>query len=203
MKRFLMVLSTLALSACGSPPAYNYTLSPSVLSQASALVTAKTGPYSLAEVTVPAEADHTSLVIQQADGRVLMLADDLWTAPLSAHLQTALSLELTTLLGMPPVQNLSSGVRDESEVTRIQVDVQRFDLVPGKFVAIQAQWRIRFAGKPSKMLTCFTSLQQPVGVGVSALVTGQQANTQKLSALIAQSLIQRASPANAQCTSNM
>lgn len=201
MKCFMIGFVALVLTGCGSAPAYNYTLSPPVSLESTAFTPANIGPYSLADVTVPAEADHASLVVQQSDGRVLMLSNDLWTAPLSAHLQTALSLELTKRLGMPPVQNLVSGVRDE-HVARIQVDVQRFDLVPGQFVAIYAQWRVRFAGATGKVLTCFTKLQQPVGVGVAALVTGQQKNTQKLSAQIAQSLVQRATPDDAQCTTS-
>jgi uncharacterized lipoprotein YmbA len=198
MSRLLIVLLAMALSGCGSAPAYHYTLSPPVALESMTPITGKVGPYSLAEVTVPPEADHASLVVQQTDGHVLMLSNDLWTAPLSAQLQAALSIELTARLGMPPLQNLASGAR-ETDVSRIQVDVQRFDLVPGQYVTIYALWRVHFAGV-HKILTCYTRLQQPVGVGVAALVTGQQKNTQKLSAQIADSLVQRAGPADAQCT---
>jgi hypothetical protein len=99
---------------------------------------------------------------------------------------------------MPPVQNLASGPGD-SIVTRIQVDVQRFDMVPGQYVAIHALWRIRFAGT-NKVMTCFSRLQQTVPIGVAALVTGQQKNTQQLSTQIAQALETRTAPAGAQCT---
>jgi uncharacterized lipoprotein YmbA len=206
MKILMMLLASLALAGCGSPAAFNYTLSPPVSTATgsgvlSAPVPAKTvGPYALASVTVPPEADLSSLVVQQTDGRVLVLVNDLWTAPLSSHLRTALSLELTTRLGMPPIQNLVSGT-SEAGVTRIQVDVQRFDMVAGQYVAIHALWRIRFAGS-NKVLTCFTRLQQPVSIGVSALVTGQQKNTQLLSAQIAESLQTHANPAGAQCSNS-
>jgi len=200
MKILMMMLASLVLTACGSPAAFNYTLSPPMSADSAVAPTKQVGPYALADVTVPPEADLASLVVQQTDGRVLVLSNDLWTAPLSSHLRTALSLELTSRLGMPPVQNLASGTGD-ANVTRIQVDVQRFDMVAGQYVAIHALWRIRFAGS-NKVLTCFTRLQQPVAIGVSALVTGQQKNTQQLSAQIAESLISRAAPSGAQCTSN-
>ncbi len=197
MKVLMMMLASLVLAGCGSPAAFNYTLSPPMSTSHVPAVKA-VGPYALSDVTVPPEADLASLVVQQTDGRVLVLANDLWTAPLSSHLRTALSLELTTRIGMPPVQNLAAGAGD-SGVTRIQVDVQRFDMVPGQYVAIHALWRIRFAGS-NKVMTCFSRLQQPVAVGVSALVTGQQQNTQQLSAQIAQALETRALPTGAQCS---
>ena len=197
MKVLMMMLASLVLVGCGSPAAFNYTLSPPV-SSAVVPVVQSIGPYALSEVSVPPEADLASLVVQQMDGRVLVLANDLWTAPLSSHLRTALSLELTSRIGMPPVQNLASGSGD-SHITRIQVDVQRFDMVAGQYVAIHALWRIRFAGT-NKVMTCFSRLQQPVSIGVSALVTGQQKNTQQLSTQIAQALETRVAPAGAQCT---
>jgi uncharacterized lipoprotein YmbA len=197
MKFLMMMLASLVLVGCGSPAAFNYTLSPPA-SSAVVPVVSSVGPYALSEVTVPPEADLASLVVQQTDGRVLVLANDLWTAPLSSHLRTALSLELTSRLGMPPVQNLAFGSGD-SIVTRIQVDVQRFDMIPGQYVAIHALWRIRFAGT-NKVMTCFSRLQQAVPIGVSALVTGQQKNTQQLSTQIAQALETRTAPAGAQCT---
>lgn len=214
MKILLMMLASLVLVGCGSPAAFNYTLSPPVSAHGAggsvagavsgsapgATQVKSVGPYALANVSVPPEADLSSLVVQQADGRVLVLVNDLWTAPLSSHLRTALSLELTNRLGMPPVQNLASGM-NEAGVTRIQVDVQRFDMVAGQFVAIHALWRIRFAGS-GKVITCFSRLQQPVAIGVSALVTGQQKNTQLLSAQIAESLQTQAPPAGAQCTNS-
>lgn len=197
MKVLMMMLASLILAGCGSPAAFNYTLSPP-MTGANVPVVKSVGPYSLSDITVPPEADLASLVVQQTDGRVLVLANDLWTAPLSSHLRTALSLELTSRIGMPPVQNLAAGTGDAS-VTRIQVDVQRFDMVAGQYVAIHALWRIRFAGS-NQVMTCFSRLQQPVQVGVSALVTGQQKNTQQLSAQIAQALETRATPTGAQCS---
>lgn len=199
MNRFWILMAVLGLTACSSPAPFNYTLSPPVATTTETMAGAtQIGPYSLSAVTVPEEVDQASLVVQQNDGRLLILSHDRWTAPLSSHLQTALSLELTTRLGMPPVQNLLGGAVDP-RVTRIQVDVQRFDLLPGQSVSINALWRIRFAGS-EQSLTCFVKLQQPVSIGVAALVTGQQKNTQVLSSLIAESLITRKGPPTASCS---
>jgi uncharacterized lipoprotein YmbA len=79
------------------------------------------------------------------------------------------------------------------------VDVQRFEMVPGQYVALDALWRLRF-GQSGLVLTCFSRFKQNVEIGVTALVLGQQKNTQLLSAQIAQALVSRRAPAEAQCT---
>lgn len=198
MKKILSLMVLGILTGCGSPAPFNYTLSPASSTASMIPGAAKVGPYALGDVTVPAEADQSSLVVQQSDGRVLILAEDRWSAPLSSHIQSALSVELTSRLGMPPLQNLSSG-RQDPKVSFIRVDIQRFDLVPGQYVTIHALWRIRFA-ESEKLLTCFAKFQQPVPIGVSALVAGQQKNTQLLSDLIAQSLVSRTAPGQATCS---
>lgn len=197
MKKLFILPVLIALTACGSPAPFNYTLSPAD-STANVLPGAsRVGPYALGDITVPAETDQAPLVVQQKDGRVLVLAEDRWSAPLSSHLQSALSIELTSRLGMPPLQNLTPARRD-SRVTYVLVDIQRFDLVPGQYVSIHALWKVLFANS-DKVVTCFAKLQQPVPVGVSALVIGQQKNTQLLSGLIAESLVSRSGPSQATC----
>ena len=196
MKRLLF--SVLLLAGCSSPPpAYHYTLSPPASRPAAPSVKG-VGPYALGPVSLPTEVDSASLVTLEPNGRLLLLSDDRWTAPLSSHLQTALGLELTAQLGMPPWQNISQADA-QPNVSKIQVDVQRFDLVPGQYVALDALWRIRFA-TTGKVMTCFSRFKQSVDVGVSALVLGQQKNTQLLSTQIAQALSTRSAPAEANCS---
>ncbi|MEI6116080.1 MAG: PqiC family protein [Burkholderiales bacterium] len=196
--RWLFLAWFAALAGCASAPPVNYALSRPVPQGAATLPAVKSGPYALGEVIVPPEVDHAELAVQQTDGRILLLANDLWSAPLGGQLRTALALELTTQLGMPPVQSLTPGMRDP-EVSVVQVDVQRFDLVPGQQVTLEALWRVRFAGS-KKLVTCFVRLQEPVGVGVSALVLGQQKNIQQLATLIAETLSGQGKPKGANCT---
>jgi uncharacterized lipoprotein YmbA len=99
---------------------------------------------------------------------------------------------------MPPVQNINL-TATQGNVIQVQVDVQRFEMVPGQYVALDALWRLRF-GQDKRVLTCFSRFKQTVEIGVSALVLGQQKNTQLLSAQIAQALSSRSAPAEAQCT---
>ena len=196
MMRAWIVMGCALLAGCASTPPHYYTLS----SPQAAHMRADTpgvAPYALNAVTVPAQVDRNAIVVQQKAGHLLLLSDDLWSAPLGAQLQTALSQGLEARLGRPPVQNLALGARD-SKVTQIFVDVQRFDMVPGQYVALSAAWRVQFpVGKPT--FTCFTRLTQPVEIGVTALVVGQQRNVQEFSQQIAQMLMRRAAPQGASC----
>ncbi|MEI8403058.1 MAG: PqiC family protein [Alcaligenaceae bacterium] len=197
MKTFLLVVLVALLAGCSTPSPHYYTLSPEG-TRAAAPSGQRVVAYALSPVTVPPEVDNSALVTREPNGRLLPLSDDRWTATLSSHLQSALGLELTASLGMPPVQNINQTVT-QSDATQIQVDVQRFELVPGQYVALDALWRLRF-GQSGLVLTCFSRFKQNVEVGVTALVLGQQKNTQLLSAQIAQALVSRSAPAEVQCT---
>ena len=197
MKKVLLMMSVAWLAGCSTPAPYYYTLSPEG-TRASAAAGQRAISYALSPVTVPPEVDNTVLVTREPNGRLLPLSDDRWTATLSSHLQSALGLELTAALGMPPVQNINQSVA-QGDATQIQVDVQRFELVPGQYVALDALWRLRFR-QGGVVLTCFSRLKQNVEIGVTALVLGQQKNTQLLATQIAQALVSRSAPADAQCT---
>lgn len=197
-KPVVCVASLAVLSGCAGPAAQHYTLSRAAPQGLTIPVPAKvTAPYSLSEISVPAEADNLSLVVRQGDGRLMVLSDDRWTSGLSSQLSTAISQSLTQILGMPPIQKLASEAASAS-VTKVQLDIQRFDLMPGQSVSLDAVWSIRFPGARS-FLNCYTRLQQPVGIGVLALVQGQQDNVQALAGQIAQALQTRKAPAGSSC----
>ena len=196
MMRAWIVAGCVVLAGCASAPPHYYTLSSLQASQKVADMTG-VAPYAINPVTIPAEVDRNAIVAQQKEGHLLLLSDDRWTAPLGAQIQTALSQGLEARLGMPPVQNLALGARD-SKVAQVFVDVQRFDMVPGQHAALSAAWRVQSPGG-KLTFTCFTRLVQPVDIGVTPLVLGQQRNIQVLSEQIAHMLMRRASPSGAVC----
>ena len=211
-KRLVLALGVLSLVGCAGPPAQHYTLSRaesqpamSTTSASSAHIKiaqsthAKLGPYTLSEISVPAEVDNISLVVRQGDGRLLVLGEDRWTGSLSAQLSTAISQAMTQRLGMPPIQKLVAEAASAS-VTKIQLDIQRFDLMPGQSVSLDAVWSIRFPGSKT-FLTCYSRLQQSVGVGVLALVKGQQDNVQTLASQLSDALVSRRAPEGTRCAS--
>ncbi len=203
-KSFSLALGVLTLLGCAGPPAQYYTLSREASQSTQPLLNAAgtpgrvVGPYTLSDIGVPAEVDKLSLVVRQGDGRLMVLNEDRWTGSLSAQISTALSQSLTQRVGMPPIQKyISEAV--QASVTKIQLDVQRFDLIPGRSVALDAVWSIRPKGSKA-YLTCYTRLEQPVGIGVLALVQGQQANVQALAQELAETLQSGQAPRGSRCT---
>ncbi|WP_322066040.1 ABC-type transport auxiliary lipoprotein family protein, partial [Burkholderia ubonensis] len=58
-------------------------------------------------------------------------------------------------------------------VYRVSVNVQRFESWPGQRAAIDAVWSVRAVGT-QVVMTCRTSVAEPVGDGYDALVAGHR-----------------------------
>lgn len=206
--RRIPLLSVLMLSAwvagCGSSPtARYYTL------QADAQASAPVGQrvdyqIEVAPVTVPLQADQPQIMLRsgQNDGALTPMYSDRWSAPLADEIRSALAGTLTRTLGALDVQAIvpAPGV----PVWRIQVDVQRFDMLVGGPALLDATWRVRpLEVKGARALVCRAVVQVPADQSnvVNALVQGQQEAIALLANTIASAIESggaRATPAGEQ-----
>ncbi|WP_321920700.1 PqiC family protein [Burkholderia sp. BCC1998] len=166
------VFAALALAACSSPPARFYTLSPA--DAAAPVRTAPANPPFLIEVPsvgVPEQVAKNQLVVQKNAAQVDVLEQERWAAPPADEIRRALSDDLAAQLGTIDVANSAypAGV----PVYRISVNVQRFESWPGKRAAIDAVWSVRAVGTQA-LMTCRTSVAEPVADGYDALVAGHR-----------------------------
>ncbi|KVD45603.1 hypothetical protein WS89_17500 [Burkholderia sp. MSMB1072] len=166
------VFAALALAACSSPPARFYTLSPA--DAAAPLRTAPANPAFLIEVPsvgVPEQVAKNQLVVQKNAAQVDVLEQERWASPPADEIRRALSDDLAARLGTIDVANSAypAGV----PVYRISVNVQRFESWPGKRAAVDAVWSVRSLATQAVM-TCRTSVAEPVGDGYDALVAGHR-----------------------------
>jgi uncharacterized lipoprotein YmbA len=218
----LLIATLLALGGCASPQAVYYTLTPvndqlaSTNASSAASVKASNSsrkvPYKLERVTVPPQSDDLSLVVRDGNDRLMVLTYDRWTVSLSDELNEALALTLTDEIGIPPVQAWSSFAKKLPH-NEIQVDIRRFEMLPGQSAILSASWHIKFShaakGKSKTSsnvttriepnsatetslviseLTCFASFSHVAKPGVLQLVQAQQKNIRQLSYKIAQTL---------------
>ncbi|MCA8035070.1 PqiC family protein [Burkholderia arboris] len=165
-------LAALALAACSSPPARFYTLSPA--DAAAPLRTAPANPAFLIEVPsvgVPEQVAKNQLVVQKNAAQVDVLEQERWASPPADEIRRALSDDLAAQLGTIDVANSAypAGV----PVYRISVNVQRFESWPGKRAALDAVWSVRSLATQAVM-TCRTSVAEPVAGGYDALVAGHR-----------------------------
>jgi uncharacterized lipoprotein YmbA len=199
-KYFGLLTGLVMLVGCGSTPNVYYTLSPASSPEAVASSAPKPflKPYSVSIVGVPPQVDDTPLIVRMADNRLLLLTHDRWTAPLGELIQNALAQNLTQQLGMPPVRgfDMTEGL---GNATRVIVNVQRFDMVPGEFAELETVWEVRSADARVRPLICYSRLRQSVDIGVVPLVAAQQTNIKELSAEIAATLQSGKPPASVTC----
>ncbi|NHV28578.1 membrane integrity-associated transporter subunit PqiC [Burkholderia sp. D-99] len=166
------VAAALALAACGSPPARFYTLTSA--DAAAPVRAAPANPPFLIEVPavdVPEQVAKNQLVVQKNAAQVDVLEQARWASPPADEIRRALSDDLAARLGTIDVANAAypPGV----PVYRISVNVRRFESWPGNRAAIDAVWSVRAIGTQSVM-TCRTSVAEPVGDGYDALVVGHR-----------------------------
>jgi len=137
----LAVLGLLAACSAPAPPNY-YTLVPDAQSAAApAAGPGRAGVIDLMPVSVPAPIDIPQVVVRTGQGEVVPLNGERWAGPLADEIRSALAARLASRLGMPVVQDLrpDPGTR----AWRVQVEVQRFDSLPGRQAVLDAVWRVR------------------------------------------------------------
>ncbi len=150
----LVTLSAL-LTGCGSTPATRYyTLMPPPGADERA-VTATRIEWELLPVVIPAQIDQPQWVVRKADGSLAVLEQERWIAPLGDEIRGAVAERLTRAFGPP----LATGSAGKAPHWRIRIDVQRFDLIPGRETRLVADWSVRGDGVA---ISCVTSVTQQV-----------------------------------------
>jgi uncharacterized lipoprotein YmbA len=179
---------TLLVAACASAPIHYYTLVPASGDTATDVPTAAPAAprlqFELSRIGVPAQVDQPQLVVREGSQRVALLDGDRWIAPLGDEVRAALAADLARELPGQDVTGLAAGGK---AVLHIKVDLRRFDSFPGAYALIEAAWTLRGprGAEPNAVLECTTSVSEPVGLGMDALVVGHQRALAKLATAIA------------------
>ncbi|MGA0584722.1 MAG: PqiC family protein [Castellaniella sp.] len=174
------------LAGCAASPPRHYSLAASATGQAaSGGATRATDTGLLLSVAgIPAEADRPQLVVRDPvrDPAVQVLNDSLWAAPLRDQIRDALAFDVGRRLGSVDLRRLPDA--RALPARRVEVRIDRFDMVWGRFVALDADWTDR-APEADRPRLCRASVRLPAGEGVAALVDTQRRALDELAALIA------------------
>lgn len=176
----------LGLVGCaGSPPARYYTLR-TLPEGAAAVTTPPTYLLEVLPVAIPAQVDEPYLMLRSGPGGIAPALLHRWAAPLQQELQAALSDVLKQSLQALEVRALRAAVPPAAPLWRIELDVQRFDMVAQRAATLDATWRIRPVNTPGRPLVCRSVITVPAtGQGIAPLVKAQQQATALLGATIA------------------
>jgi uncharacterized lipoprotein YmbA len=169
----LSALAALALAGCASPPSRFYTLSDASPAATTAGAGAPATPYALevSPVAVPEQVDRPQIVITRGGGRVDILEESRWAAPLRTELTSTLSRDLTQRLGAMDVYGLPRA--DGLTVYRVSTSVQRFESVPGEQAALTAVWSVRRV-PGDIVLTCRFTGTEPAAGDIAGVVAAQR-----------------------------
>lgn len=163
------------LGACRSAPVHYHTLTP--LADGPFPANQHSAALVIERLTVPPQMDRAQVVVRQGISGLAILETDWWGASLADDLQSA----LVDQLNKQPIAAAKASLR---------VDVQRFDLVPGRYALLEVKWRLRTAGEIDSeriALNCQTTLQAPSGETIEELVQAQQGNVLRLALMISAS----------------
>ncbi|MDY0309292.1 MAG: PqiC family protein [Castellaniella sp.] len=176
------------LAGCAAAPPRHYSLAAPAMVQAASSGAARTpgAGLLLSVARIPVETERPQLVVR-APGRdpaVQVLNDSLWAAPLSDQIRDALALGVSHRLGVVDLRRLPEAQSQFRSIRRVDVRIDRFDMVWGHFVALDADWTDR-APDADHVRLCRASVRLPADDGVAALVEAQRQALGLLAALIA------------------
>ena len=174
-------VSALMLAGCASPPDHFYTLAGGPAGIGTSGMTGMAGApaadggaklyFELQPVGVPEQVSRSQLVVTTGAGRLDVLEQERWGAPVSAEIGQALSTDLSSTLGAIDVYRTPHP--DTLPVVRISTNVQRFESAPGQYALIDAVWSVHPVPGEA-VLTCRSVIEEKVGAGYDELVAGHR-----------------------------
>jgi uncharacterized lipoprotein YmbA len=178
-KHLLTLACALGLGACSSTPTHYYTLiAPAI--QAPATTAQAPFQFEMQPVLMAVQVDQPPLVVRQGDGRLAILENERWGAPLGDEFHDALTGELERRFGTRDLAGLPK--QTDEPVLSVRTDVRRFESVLDHYAMIDVVWNLslRSSGAKRQTLTCSSVIRQPAGAGMENLVLAHQKAVSRL-----------------------
>ncbi|BFU92756.1 MAG: lipoprotein [Nitrospira sp.] len=96
-------------------------------------------------VSLPELLDRPQVVLYDEAGRVRLLEEDRWAAPLKSEIRRSISEKVRHRLGMIDMYHTPAplGESAKGKIYRITVSVESFKVAPGHGTMMQAVWAVR------------------------------------------------------------
>lgn len=180
--------AALLLLACSTPPTVRWhSLLPAPADPAGAPALPALS-ITLAPVRVPVQVDQPQWLLRRPDQSLLLLENERWASPLHDELRAALRDRLAHQWA---VQDAPAAA------LRVEVEVLRFESVPGQAAWLEAHWTLTplrtgsaalAAAPPQAARSCRATLREAVADGSLALAEGHRRAVQRLADLLGQQL---------------
>ena len=164
MKRKILrcvLLMSVLLGACGTtvPPVY-YSLEDQAMSVAARATTPRVA---IVQVKIPDALDRPQLLIRSAGNRLLLSEQRRWAEPLRQEIPRVVADDLGRLLDSSGVAALPVDVDRFAADFRVQLDVQRLDVVAGQGADLDLFWLLE--PRQGKVTVGRSTLREPLAAG--------------------------------------
>jgi uncharacterized lipoprotein YmbA len=110
-------------------------------------------------VSIPELYDRPQLVTRVDSNRVEILENHQWASPLKGEISRTIANDLALLLKSSRVAVYPQNTESDTDI-RVRIDIQRFDMTPGKDVDLEALWSL--SSKGEVLIRGKTSVREPV-----------------------------------------
>ena len=138
--RITTCVALAVLSACTSPPVHFHTLAMTDSAGSDAVASPPAWLIDIQAVHVTAPADGNRFVVQSGRGRVDILEQERWAAPLGDELRDGLSTRVASRLGTIDIHHVAHAA--DAPVYRVTVNIQRIESWPASHVLLDATWSV-------------------------------------------------------------
>ncbi len=190
LRRALSVIALATLSACSTTTAvvHLHSLMPGEAAVAGdPRVRPQTGaPLAIVldPVRMPSQVDQPQWLVQLPDGSLASLEQERWVSPLRDELRQAVLETLIVRYGAIELRHLAGNAASTGAL-RIDIDVRRFDSVPGREARIEGSWTIAATSSSAVPATtpmhCEWLIREPSGATMSALADAHRRAVLRLS----------------------
>ena len=164
MKRRILryvLLTSVLLGACGTtPPPVYYSLEDQAMSVAARATTPRVA---IVQAKLPDALDRPQLLIRSAANRLQLSEQRRWAEPLRYEIPRVLADDLGRLLDSSRVVALPVDVERFAADFRVQLDIQRLDLVAGQGVDLDLLWLLE--PRQGKASVGRSTLREPLAAG--------------------------------------
>lgn len=185
--RLVVILCTVLLASCGTPPKERFYVL-GTMDAAAGQVAAATYSIDVGPVTLPESVDRPQFVLRTGPNRVELSELNRWAEPLKKAIPRVVASHLAQGLGTRRVYAYPQHALPEADY-RVAIDVLRFESAPEQQeVTIEALWSVR-QGARGDLKSGHSLIREVSGTGdYDALVAAHERALARLSSDIAESL---------------
>lgn len=189
MMRWAWLLGLAALAGCANSLVNEryYTLRAQAPARAAPSPEPRSISVSVGPVRIPEVVDRPQLVLRVAENRVRIVDGHRWAEPLKRAIPVVLAQDLARRLPAAQVAVHGENAIRDAEL-RVQLDIRRFDSMPGEAVVLEGIWSVRRVADGAMRTGSFALREPLAGAGYEAIVAAHEQTLARLSESLAEAL---------------